>query len=691
MIYNAETAYLLSRGFSNTETERSAIGAAYAAIEQAAPNDAIIKATKAFIAKQLGFLPSPIKVFLANEYERRATKSQRTNKLRSANIFLRKHAEALSAIWAQYPFSAAHDGDTLINYRKSKTMTATANRLADSALAAIKGAAEQSGGDPFAAYDAAAAICQAWQILPPYFYAVTEEQNELAAECAMLRMMCAKWWLRKLIRLRDQLVEHLYIAAGMVGGKNPYLSKQSFAEWKTQQAGAQAWLESTVIENSDGVTLPLIDAANAGTANPANRFTELVVRARGLEELAEDSGKVGQFVTITAPSKFHANSDKWQKSNPKAAQEFLVQQWAKTRASFAKAGIEFMGLRVVEPHKDGTPHWHMLLFMDPKQTASALDIMRRAAFAVDGDEPGAAKHRFTSVPINKDEGSAVGYVIKYISKNIRAEYMDGEKDLEAGTSAQEGAERASAWASRWNLRQFQFFGTAPVSIWRELRRIRDNVAEQITEHHAAADSSNWLAFEKSLRVAPLDLDYELTEYGNDYGEVVRRIKGLAGENLTITTRGDTWKIRGMDTDEKTRFAQLRRQRAAVIAANKDLAKDDRAPLPTWGGLLALSGGSRVPWTCGNKCNPQPARVVSALRTVGITGEGVDWLLEGRTVSAQGEDKTAWRIKDGALIEVRLESYDWPPLERKQKQSFSVEEILDWTLTTYEKNTPKSAH
>jgi hypothetical protein len=29
----------------------------------------------------------------------------------------------------------------------------------------------------------------------------------------------------------------------------------------------------------------------------------------------------------------------------------------------------------------------------------------------------------------------------------------------------EGADRATAWASTWSLRQFQLFGVAPVTIW----------------------------------------------------------------------------------------------------------------------------------------------------------------------------------------------------------------------------------
>ncbi|KWZ99042.1 bacteriophage replication protein A family protein [Citrobacter koseri] len=48
--------------------------------------------------------------------------------------------------------------------------------------------------------------------------------------------------------------------------------------------------------------------------------------------------------------------------------------------------LQVYGMRVVEPHHDGTPNWHMLLFCKPEQRKHITEIMRRYALKEDGDE-----------------------------------------------------------------------------------------------------------------------------------------------------------------------------------------------------------------------------------------------------------------------------------------------------------------
>lgn len=114
---------------------------------------------------------------------------------------------------------------------------------------------------------------------------------------------------------------------------------------------------------------------------------------------------------------------------------------------------------MAESHHDGTPHWHGLLFSLPEHSAELLEVMEDYATREDAEEL-QGKHgnqpRFDMKPIDQEIGSATGYVVKYINKNIDGYALDGETDDESGRPLKETSKHATAWASCWGIRQFQF-------------------------------------------------------------------------------------------------------------------------------------------------------------------------------------------------------------------------------------------
>lgn len=321
-------------------------------------------------------------------------------------------------------------------------------------------------------------LCDEWKVTPP--------PGRMADASAIARMTDGHWWRRKLRKEQGREREALAIFLGYVHSKGDlYISAESFERELGKQRRNRAILEETEAISEDGEIFTLAELSDASVSNPSIRRAELMTRLRGMEEIALECGHVGKFVTITCPSRMHAklhvsgeNNPSYDGTTPKQAQEYLCGLWARIRAKLAREGIGIYGFRIAEPHHDGTPHWHLPLFVAPHRASGLEEIIRRYALEDSPDEPGARERRCKFIDIDRSKGSAAAYVAKYVSKNIDGFGMDA--DLE-GNPAAESAQRVQAWAKQHGVRQFQQIGGAPVTLWRELRRIPPEVVKDAPE------------------------------------------------------------------------------------------------------------------------------------------------------------------------------------------------------------------
>jgi len=421
----------------------------------------------------------------------------------------------------------------------------------------------------YAWYIRAGLISRQFNVNPPHWDRVTRKyvaEDDIAP--AIARMFNDGWWRGRLRRVAAAWREHLHIAAGYVSRKKrPYASSSCLLEWREQKRRTREFLKGMELEDEDGNRISLIEKYDGSVANPAIRRCELMTRIRGFENICNELGYVGEFYTLTAPSKYHATTHaghpnrKWNGASPADTQQYLTRLWARIRAKLHRDDLRVFGIRVAEPHHDGTPHWHMLMFMLPADVERVRLIVRDYAWQEEGQElqtETAQKARFHAQAIDPEKGSATGYVAKYISKNIDGYALDGETDDESGELLKETACAVSAWAARWHIRQFQFVGGAPVTVYRELRRLADTQAAhglsvEFAAAHDAADAGDWAGYvnaqggpfvrRDALQVRTL---YEPRAEINPYGEEILCIRGVydsaVGAGTPILTRLTQWKI-----------------------------------------------------------------------------------------------------------------------------------------------------
>ncbi len=345
-------------------------------------------------------------------------------------------------------------------------------------------------------------ICRRQQIPLPQ----GEKPNEI-----IRRALDKGWWLRSIRKAHARRFEHIAIQLGFVSYRTGiYVSDESVQRQRRRNKENAQVLAAVEVENELGQTYSLEKLAALGISNPAIRRGELMGRIRGFEEIAADLKHVGVFATITAPSKYHAVLSKSGDENPRYiaagsptprdAQAYLCKVWARIRSSLKRQGIAAYGFRIAEPHHDGCPHWHMLMFVPPAQVDRYKEVLRAYALATDGNEPGAQENRVKLVDIEAGMGTAAGYIAKYVAKNIDGAHVGDHKTAEGWTVTTDllgneeitPSQRVCYWAQVWGIRQFQQIGGAPIGVWRELRRIE----EETVRHAPDGIKAAWRAVQK---------------------------------------------------------------------------------------------------------------------------------------------------------------------------------------------------
>lgn len=409
-------------------------------------------------------------------------------------------------------------------------------------------------------------VCDRYGVEPPRGCRNAPDTDRVAARGIIARLTDDQWWRRALRKVHGRTVETEAIRLGLVHNRaGKYVSDETLKQYSEQRRRNQNTLKGMMVVNELGDEFNLEEIVEKSLSNPKNRRSELMVRIAGFDAIAQACGDVGEFYTVTCPSRMHPRQFISGDSNPKfdnqtfarEAQAYLRKVWSRIRAKLQREGIKIYGFRVAEPHHDATPHWHLLLFVAPEQRDRLREIISHYALQDTPNEEGASEYRFKYESIDPSKGSAVRYIAKYISKNIDGHGMQDEDR----TDPKQNSMRVNAWASTWGIRQFQQIGGPPVGIWRELRRVphAGNMGGILGELAQAADEGDWERFvtlmggPKCTRADyPIELDKkEITTLGR-YGEPLgKRVVGVKSGNVHLLTRVHEWTIK-YSRDDKNR-------------------------------------------------------------------------------------------------------------------------------------------
>jgi len=439
------------------------------------------------------------------------------------------------------------------------------------------------------------------------------------------RMVDPEVWERKLSKRNKQRNEKGIRDAGHVYAEGqPYCSNWSVTGYIESLQDSQAYLSRQHALSSDGDEISLIEIAKATVANPANRKHEMMTRIKGIEEVAKTAGLMCLFITLTAASKYHRkrfinakdqagthqkqsgyykDNPRYQKmievkhkdgtcesipNTPQLSHEFIKRIMGRSIAKFKRQKIDYIAYKVVEPNHDGTVHWHLAFFIQPEQKARVQAIFEHYALQEEGEERGAKKYRIVIKDHDPKQGSVTGYMAKYIAKGIDGEGIGN--DVETGMDCNDVIVRILAWKSLWNIRQFAFYGSPSVTVWRELRRLRTPLANPTAEKaRLAADEGQWADFVNVMKVNPITvlksalIDAEGNVKKNKYGEVIQRISGLQIKGISglevIRTRFKEWFlvdleklerriVRGLPFESRHDEHYLSQIKALVLQAKK---------------------------------------------------------------------------------------------------------------------------
>jgi|GEM_PF-3269158 len=370
----------------------------------------------------------------------------------------------------------------------------------------------------------------------------------------ILRSQCKQFWRSELEKKSNQ--DRLdYEARNRIVGvsKDPktskkqqlYCSDATLQRLQEKQAANESSLASQYILNTaTGETASLLEVVRS---KEESKVAEIYNLCKSLERLSDSQSFKWLFITLTAPAKHHPNPSKGKNRYDKnigikSSHEYINKNWKKIRAILNRRGIpaspdSYFGFRTVEPHKDGSIHWHLIVFT----AQSTIDDIQKA---IHEKFPTQAAAKIMLGESGPGSAKASSYIFKYITKAFskkEASQIDVDEAIDSHREAEDLAsmrnkERVQAAIKALNIRQFQLFGVKNlITTFRKINslKLNDTTPEEGTILEYIKNEiwrnpngyfnmlSNSELFDKESEVRLI-----MEDSSNSYGEPIKKCTGI---------------------------------------------------------------------------------------------------------------------------------------------------------------------
>ena len=360
------------------------------------------------------------------------------------------------------------------------------------------------------------------------------------------RYCCSKWWNRKLRTIHFQNIECIAQLIGLINGKRQkYVTNYSVKCKKHSRSVHNTFFNSLLVMDEAGSEHELIDFIQASLSNPSNRQAELMMRMFGAAKYAQNEQYSAHLITILCPKEMKASYNNgrlnrnYLNNSAREANDFINKVWRNTRSSLDKKTKNYFGFRVAEPCKDGSPHWHMIVYSSPHDTELVISTLKKKinqSYRFLGEKY-ACKFHSKKLKEESDVKTALHYLLKSIKQNIKDD--------------SDAKERISTWASANKIRQYAQFGLPPIGLIRTARKLAKTSSIEIRALLSFSLKGDWLSFIENIgwkagQRTKLNLELykenstRTDEYGDPYGLVT---VGLDLNGVIHKVQIQYWKIK----------------------------------------------------------------------------------------------------------------------------------------------------